>query len=104
MGLVIGLTKGEKLWFNDIETELVEILGPMRFKLKVISAAMDKVYEVTNKERTEILPNVLVSSGPPTITSTGVKLNIDAPQNIYVKRDKVKRREEALDERLNGNA
>jgi sRNA-binding carbon storage regulator CsrA len=92
MALSLGLKKGEPLWFNDIKTEVTQITGPTRFKLKVYKAAMDEVFEVDNAVQVEILPGVFVQSGS-SLQSNAVKIVIEAPQKIKIARDKVRQRE-----------
>lgn len=92
MALSLGLLQGAKLWFDDTMTEVVDVLTPTRFKLKVYGPGLHTVYEITNAEKTEILPDVLVSSGP-SITPGGARIVIEAPRRIEILRDKVRRKQ-----------
>ncbi len=88
--LVLTLYPGgdDTFRIGDTQVKLMDITHEKRFKLRVIGVAMDSDYWITDKNATQIAPNVKVSAGHKASPGS-VKVAIDAPLNIRIDREKV---------------
>jgi len=103
MALAISLYSTSDFYINDIQVKVERIYHSKRYKLKVIGKSIDKIYEITDRNQTEILPNVRVSAGDNVdITKEVVKAVIDAPLTLKILRGKLWR--EAEKEKANAEA
>jgi len=93
MGLAISLYPKSDFYINDTQVTIHKIYHEKRFKLKVNSIGIDRIYEITDRNQTEILPNVRVTAGDkndPTIEV--IKVVITAPPTIKILRGKLWRK------------
>lgn len=63
MALALKLREGQRVYVGDTRVQLIQILGPMKFKIEVQRPAINEQYTITDKMGTKILPNVVVSAG-----------------------------------------
>ena len=87
MALVLSVEKGGCIYVGKHNPQKIvvdEVLSAQKFKLRVVGAAMDNVYTVTNRFNIPILPHVNVSAGKG--TSQIAKLVVEAPRNIHIMR------------------
>lgn len=90
LGLQLNSPDGNDraFYIGDTLVSLEDVTHPMKFRLRV-HGAIDKIVEVTDRRREEILPNVFVSAGLG--NEDQVKVSIEAPRNIKILRDRLYR-------------
>lgn len=87
--LTLGLgLKDQAFYVNDTRVELREVISGSRFKLRVIGAALDQEFWITDRNQIQILPNVKVSAGHKANPGQ-VKVAIEAPPQIPIKRESI---------------
>lgn len=87
MGLVVGRREGQRVFVGDTPVEIVSVLGPSKFKVKV-TTWRHAIYEITDRQTTEILPNVKLSAGLDGDYETA-RLHFTAPRTIPIKREEI---------------
>ena len=81
------------LYIEDTRVTIHKIYDARRFKVKVHGTAIDKIYEVTDKLQTEILPNVRVTAGNNVDPDKDmIKLAIEAPRRLKILRGSLYRK------------
>ena len=95
MALVFALYDSDdaysEFWVNDTKVRLEKIEGPQRYVLRVCSPYMDELHTITDRQATEILPQVFVSAGDKLDPGRPmVKAVISAPRNIRLDRGVVR--------------
>ena len=90
MALVLGVREGESVFIDDRKITLQKILTPVRYKVLVEGGPhqFDAIYEITAKERVEILPDVYLSAGVDA-SMDHAKLAFDAPRNRVILRQRL---------------
>jgi hypothetical protein len=88
MALVLGVEEGQSVYIGDRRVVLEKIHSPFRFMIRVEGPHMDNVFELTDSERTQILPNVYAQAG------TGgnlqvVKIAFEAAPNTVILRERL---------------
>jgi len=90
MALILALYDESDFYVQDTRVTVHKIYDTRRFKLKVHGSCLDKIFEITDRQQTEILPNVRVTAGnnvdPKKIM---VKVSIEAPKRLKILRGKL---------------
>lgn len=87
MSLNLVVEKGKSIYVGGVEVQVTEILASKRFKLCVKQDWADQVFEITNRMKVDIMPQVRVSAGLG--TQQVAKLMIDAPRHIVILREEL---------------
>ena len=90
MALVLNIEQGKSVFVGDTEIVVTEILACQRFKVCVKENWADRNFEITNRIKTPVLPQVTISAG--TGTNKLAKLHIEAPKTITILRQELKER------------
>lgn len=93
MALVLGMEVGQSVYIGKDKLTLEKIITPQRFRVKLEGSLMDQIFEITDKERTEILPDVNVQAGKSGNMQV-VKIAIEARPDKVILREKVLKRHE----------
>jgi len=96
MALVLAVSENESVYVGDHKITLQKIYTPVRYRVLVEDPYRDMVYEITARERTEILPDVFLSAGIDA-NYTQAKLLFEAPRSRVILR-------QSLYERQHGSA
>lgn len=90
MALVLSVRESESVYVGDTKITLQKILTPVRYKVLVDGGAhhFDAIYEITAKERVEILPDVFLSAGIDA-NMREAKLAFDAPRDRVILRQRL---------------
>lgn len=86
MALVLALQQGRSFYANDTQVKLSKINNPQSIRLTIVGTAMDRSFEVTDRERVEVLPDVFVQLGSGS-SLTMAKVVLEAPKAVKLWRD-----------------
>ena len=87
MALVLSVLPNESVYVGDRKITLLSILTPVKYKV-LVEGPMDTIYEITSKQRTEILPDVYLSAGVDA-SMIQAKLAFDAPRDRVILRQRL---------------
>jgi len=92
MALILGVTNKSVFYIGDTPVKVVSTEGYE----KIVVEVEGKQFTITDKERLEIYPDVLVSSGKPTGKAENFlpRLVIDAPKEIVILRQELYERQD----------
>ena len=97
MGLALALYENSDFYVQDVRVSIHKIYHSKRFKVMVHGVGVDKIYEITDRQQTEILPNVRLSAGNNVNTDTVmVKAVISAPKTLKILRGKLYRKSKKI--------
>lgn len=86
MALVLAMQEGRSFYVDNTRVEIERISAPGTVKVKVVGPAMDQVYNVTDTQRVEILPDVYAQLGLGS-SATMIKIVLEAPKRKRILRD-----------------
>lgn len=94
MALVLAMQEGRSLYVDDTEVKIERAPAPNTLRVRVVTAYGDKVFDLTDRERTEVLPEVFLQLGLGT-GSNMHKLVIEAPRQRKIWRDSLYHKQKA---------
>lgn len=94
MPLTLGIKPGHSFYVGDTKVEVSEVLGPHKFKVTVYEQTMNRIFTVTDQRSTEVMPNVLLSTGLNSSPEL-MRVVVEAPRHIRVLREKLYLRAQA---------
>lgn len=87
MALILSVRTDESVYVGDRKITLLKILTPVKYRV-LVEGPMDTIYEITAKERTEVLPDVYLSAGIDA-NMTQAKFAFDAPRDRVILRQRL---------------
>ena len=87
MALILAVQENESVYVDDRKITLLKIVTPIKYRVQV-DGPMDVVYEITAKERTEIMPDVFLSAGIDA-SMDQAKLAFEAPRDRVILRQRL---------------
>lgn len=86
MALVLAMQTGRAFYVDNTRVEIVRSPAPDTVQVKVVKPGMDQLFNLTDNQRTEILPDVYAQLGLGSSVSM-FKIVLEAPRSRRILRD-----------------